>query len=424
MSKILKKLGWKVTVLLGIIILLLLLIGANQIIKLYFIRTIESGWNVISTEKDGKIKNDCLYLFDRYQQQTISFSSRVANNYKFLSSFISQNPRKTYDAYHEISGYDEFYTEAYNSRLELFIYSGRQLFPDILELQRALKGERFTTIKESGFYTYLLSFEPLNSEDNPPGSMNQVQGGEKVTGVLVVGKLIDVNYKINNSFFKNYGFIQDISSKYDITAAFENKPFSDSIYSNEENLHNVQKLDLKGSDGSVISRVILPRLDKNSYISGVEDEFQKLFSILIFGLSAIIFVLILNYSQKIELKSIKLSIYVSYLLLTRFFWLSVEFPANIFKTSLFEVFSPSHYASGFGFGIGKSLGELFITSLFVLVICFIILSYTFKSLKKDTVSNNIIFKLIIPKQPIFINFCNTSININNGKKNSEKYLKF
>ena len=395
MSKILKKLGWKVTVLLGIIILLFLCIGANQIIKQYFIRTIESGWNVISYEKDEGIKDDCLGLFDRYQQQTVTFSTRVANNYKFLSSFLSQNPRKTYDAYYEISGNDEFYSEVYNSRLELFVYSGRQLFPDILELQRALKGERFTSIKESGFYTYLLSFEPLKPDENNPESMNSIQSGDKVTGVLVVGKLIDVNYKINNSFFKNYGFLEDIRSKYDITATFENKPFSDTIYTADENGHNVQKVDLRGTDGSVISRVVIPRLDKNSYISGVEDEFRKLFSIFIFGLSAIFFVLIVNYTQKIELKSLKLSIFIGYLLLMRFLWLLVDFPANIFKTSLFEVFSPSYYASGFGFGIGKSLGELFITSLFVMVICFIILSYTFKWLKRDPLSGNLIFKLLI-----------------------------
>lgn len=390
MSKILIKLGWKVTVLLGIIILLFFCIAANQIIKVYFVHTIESGWNVISSEKENRIKSDCLNLFDRYQQQTISFSSRAANNYKFLSSFVSQNPRKTYDAYHEISGYDEFYSEVYNSRLELFIYSGRQLFPDILELQRALKGESFTSIKESGFYTFLLSFEPLKQYENQADGSGQITSGrsEKITGVLVTGKLIDVNYKINNSFFKNYGFIQEIRNKYDITAVFENKPFSDSLLAGDENRQSVQKVDLNGSDGSVISRVVIPRLDKNSYINGVEDEFQKLFSIFIFALSAIIFVLVLNYTQKIENKSLKLSIFIVYLLVCRFLWLAVEFPANIFKSSLFEVFSPSHYASGFGFGIGKSLGELFITSLFVLIICFVILSYTFKSLRKDGTSEN------------------------------------
>lgn len=394
MFEFLKKTGWRINVLIGLVFFLLLCLAANKLINKYFDRTIDSNWGVISSEKNKVIVDACSSMFEHSQKQTNDFSNLVKNDNRFMSAFSSQNPRKTYDAFFEIQGYEDFNTEVYNTRLELFIYSGRQLFPDILELQRALKGERFTSIKESGFYTYLLQFEPMLDSSSENKSGPGAPGIYKASGVLVVGKLIDVNYKINNSFFTNYGLSQEIKDEYDLDASIENKPFSESTFYSEEDTAGIQRVDLKGIDGSVIARLIVPGLDKHSYIEKVDDDFQKLFSIIVFCLDIFIFIIIIYYSRNLRSHILKFSIYSSYLILSRYLWLIMGFPSNIFQHSLFEVFSPSHYASGFGYGIGKSLGELFITAMFIVAICFIILSLSLKIINRNTGQNYKIIKTV------------------------------
>ena len=69
--------------------------------------------------------------FQSYQSET-DYSFKLSKNRKFLNAFGSQNSKKTYEALVEIANYKDFSIEVYNSRLEIFLFSGRQLYPDIL----------------------------------------------------------------------------------------------------------------------------------------------------------------------------------------------------------------------------------------------------------------------------------------------------
>ena len=80
------------------------------------------------------------------------FSSEVLKNKKLINSLSIQNARKSYEYLQENENLNNYNVEIYNSRLELFLYMGRQLNPDITELKRAENGEKFSAVKEIGFY--------------------------------------------------------------------------------------------------------------------------------------------------------------------------------------------------------------------------------------------------------------------------------
>jgi signal transduction histidine kinase len=389
MLNILKISSWKTRISFTLLLILLIILFLSYLVKNYYVNSIEKDWERISFERESKIKNDCVNLFNNYQNQVFEFSQQITHNKKLMSSFSSQSSKKTYESLFDFPKIDDYSIEIYNSRLELFLFSGRQLFPDILELQKAMNGEKFTSVKETGFYTFLLSFEPLLPVNDSSGNKSN-----KVEGVLVVAKLLDVNYKIKNSFFRNIGITRDIENKYALTSELELKPFS--FAKNEEFIesNDFSKINLTGINSDTIAKLQLQKLDKNSYIDSIKDDFQKISSVLLFFLNIILFILIFLFSNKLDSRLLKSIILGICLVLSRYFWLVIDFPSNIFKKSITDVFSPAHYASSFAFGIGKSLGDLFITSLIVLLICSILISFVVKSFKKEIYFKNRYFQIL------------------------------
>src|SRR5947207_15103686 len=76
---------------------LLFFIFAAYCISVYFDKTIIDNWDNISADKNKFISDECINLFNGYQSQTANFSSELIRNKKLVSSFISQNSRKSYE---------------------------------------------------------------------------------------------------------------------------------------------------------------------------------------------------------------------------------------------------------------------------------------------------------------------------------------
>ena len=207
---------WSVKALVGIFVFLLVCVTANFIVRSYFIGTIEKNWNTISSEKEISVKNECQRLFELEQNNTVSYADQLIHNKKILNSFAFQNSKKLYEAFYETPNFLNYNTEFYNLRLETIMFSGRQVYPEISELQRSLSGEKFTVVRENGFYRYLIAFVPIKVSETD--SVNKVS--EKISGVLVVASQIDANYNIQNIYFKNYGLTKDIENKFDLKVTF------------------------------------------------------------------------------------------------------------------------------------------------------------------------------------------------------------
>ena len=174
------------------------------------------------------------------------------------------------------------------------------------------------------------------------------------------------------------------------------KPFNFNKLENaDDSINNFQVLDLKGNNNEVIGKLLIPHFDKSSYIDEVKNEFQKFsYNNFIYSECPFFHSHFIYLCNKVNSRLIQGIAITIFLVLSRYFWLIIDFPSNIFKNSLTEVFSPAHYASGFAFGIGKSLGDLFITSLITLVICSVVLFYSVKSAKKEVFFKKIYFHLL------------------------------
>lgn len=384
----------RLKVFLAISLFLLIVLFGTYLTGKYFEKTIADNWQNISDDRGSQIKDECIRLFNVYQHQASDFSKELITDKKLLSALSSQNTKKTYESLFEHEKIKDYNVEIYNSRLELFLFSGRQLNPEVLELQRALSGERFTTVKEIGFYTYIIAYEPIHYAQKT-GELQQTRG----EGVLLTAKLLDVKYDIRNDYFRNTGITEDIDKEFHIKIDFDFKQYpAFGIMSDSEKFKQYSLYDLKNINGNVIGKVIIPKIDEASYILNVKDNFHNFIILQIFILDIILFLVLFYYLKKVKYEIIKVLAIIVFLISSRYLCLVLNFPSRLFPDSGLDIFSPSHYASGVAFGIARSIGDLLITSLILLVICSYILSTVLKSVRnglKYSKSTTIILTILL-----------------------------
>jgi signal transduction histidine kinase len=341
--------------------IIILVIVFVLLVRSYFSETISAGWESVSSEKKSEVSENCTKVFYKYQDDLSSYSLSIASDKKFVNAIRSQSSKKIYDAFFEIAASTRYSAEIYNSQFELLFFNGRQLNPEILELKKAARGTRFSVVKEIGLYTFLIIYEPIIGD-----------GGE-IAGVLASGIIIDVNSSIQNRYFENSSITGDIFNDFHINVTFSFNEESRQQSNEQRNTGNITRVSIKGIDNTVLGTVNIPSLDKESYLNGINMKFNNLISFLLFIVSFIIVTGTYRYLKRISSNIARVLILLILLILSRYFWLYIGFPSNFFSDFGSEFFSPGYYASGFGFGIARSLGELVITSIVILTGSYLIL---------------------------------------------------
>ena len=373
---------FKILGLLAFLILFIILLVFG--IRFYFSRAIMEDWTNIAEEKKKEIHVECLNLFYNYQNRTSQFSYQLSRNKRLVNAVTSRVSKKSYEALYEYEAINDFNVEIYNSRLELFLFSGRQVYPDITELKRSMDGERYSKVKEAGIYTYIIVFEPLKSESG------------SIEGVIVTSKLLDVNPDVQARFFNRPGIKKEIFDKFHIDVLFE---FGDETLAGiayDTTSGEVSRLNLKSINDETTGRIIIPNLDQSSYLLSVINKFDNITGFLLFILSLIMVYGVITASSRAKSYFLRITFAGISLLLARYLWLGLNFPENFVIELGSDIFSPVHYASGLGFGMAKSLGELFVSSIVMLCIAVfgslnIVKFYKSESVKKHKKFTGILF---------------------------------
>ena len=362
-----KMLGW---LSLTLIFITLLVFG----VRYYFAKQIVNDWENISSEKKKEIHADCLNLFYNYQNQVSQFSYQIVRNRKLLAAVSGQNTRKAYESLYEIENITDYNAEIYNSRLELFLFSGRQVNPDVTELKRALSGERYSSVKEVGVYSYILVFDPIKNDSG------------KTEGVLVTSALLDINSDVQSRFFNSTGLKKEIFEKYhiDVLFDFNLQPYSTQLYDTAAGEYS--QLNLKNINSAVIGKILIPNLDQSSYLLSVIAKFDNVVSFIIFILNLVLIYWLVIASLGAKSFPLRIIIVTAALIASRYLWLYLNFPGALFAEMGNEIFSPIHYASSLWLGMSKSLGELFVTSIVFMVISVIVIVNAIQFYKQESKS--------------------------------------
>ena len=243
------------------------------------------------------------------------------------------------------------------------------LKPDYVLLQKALKGQKLSVIKEIGFYTYLLIYNPVRQPDEG-----------RVVGVTLTARLIDVQYQIKNRFFQQVGLTGEIKDKIGIDISIiPSNTITGYLFVDSTRLSENSDLDIYGLQNSLIGKILIPRYDKTQHSKNLVELTDRIISVLIFFTSVLMIILFIRVLKFTDSGMVKLALFGGFLILIRYLWLQFEFPANTFHS---EIFSPDYYASKFGFGIVKSIGELLVTSVIFLIYSIYAATMAYKKFKE------------------------------------------
>lgn len=346
-----------------IILFIILWIGIIKLVSSFITSDVSDNWNQILKEKSVTEKEYCLKTFTNAQNELVNLSDKLSNNLDIKNQVAKSDPRKLYEELLKLKLSDFTYVEIYDKFLIQLAFRGRQLEPEYLLLQKALKGNKFSTLKEIGFYTYLIVFSPVRDEFDE----------EKINGVLLTAQLIDIQYRVSNKSEPSNTLVTNISKFLNTNVVvLPANPITGLIRYDSLKYKNFQEVDLKNTDGNEIGKMLLPDYDKTSHINNINLLSSKINSVLIFLFTVFAIILLIYSLGMIRSFFIRSLLFTVAIILLRYLWIWFDFPSKVFES---VIFSPIYFASSFGFGILKSLGELFVTSVF----CFIFALYIAKT---------------------------------------------
>lgn len=340
-----------------IVFFVLSIIVLSFLLEYFLIRSIEDNQTKIFSEKKETIISEIKNRFGEYQNKIASVAVRIANDNNIQKAAIMGEREVLFNRLKNFSSFGST-CEVYDTTGYLSAWSdgfGSSVAIDPLPINS------ISFIREGIINTWLVVIEPLFVDS-------------VLVGIIVVKKLFEVNYPLSNRYINTELFKGTFNKEtgyqlaYDFSNGRKTDPDADII-----------KVPLIGINKKVLGYALaeLPTVsvmidEIKQYVSYVRNFLFVFFSILI-GVFLIKFI-----HEKIMVVFRPLmKLFVLWLI--RYFWLFIDFPSGFISSS---IFSPSYFASPFGFGIVSSIGEMLITSLFLVASTFVLVSDLHKNYQK------------------------------------------
>lgn len=332
-----------------IVFFILLIITLSFLAEKFFVQSIESNWDQILKEKTAQLVSQTQNQFQNFQKDAAVLADRIANH-KSVIDAVKNGDEQTLFQTQKLFDVKGGSVEFYDSELYLLGWS-KSIASDI-RLNRSTT-KPISYIEQGSIFSWLLIVRPILKNDVP-------------IGYVLVKKLFDVNYPLSNRFISSEIFEEAFTQSLDYPVSFD---FSNR--SKESDEKGLISIPFKAIDGSIIGYSYRQAYTKGAVIDEVRQNFLSVRVFLIIFLS----LLISFYTLKIVHTRVRLFfralIAATVLWIVRFLWLAIDFPAGFITISIFD---PSYFASGFGFGIAKTIGELLITSI-ILIVSIVYIAY-------------------------------------------------
>jgi len=353
-NKLFNKYSW---ILIFILIFIVIWIFIIELFTNYLSSKIDSDWAKIYSEKTNNQKTICANIFEKYQSDLQNYTKVLVSSAEIRNSIRNNNANQIYSTYDKLKLSDGFCCEIYDKKYNMLFFSGRELMPELYLLQKCATGKSFSFLKNIGYYTYLLIFTPVVDSGTE----------SEVVGVIVTASLIDINLKIKDKIFPGFGITNEIRNSIGVSSPRIITSESIELSSLQEKGLDKVFLLINGIDNTIIGAIILDSYDKQTYIVDLKEITTKFVSALIFLFTLILVLLYQRISKFINYDKVdflKVLLFFTLLVIIRYLWIIFKFPSAIINSDLFN---PQYYATGSFAGVAKSLGELFITSSFVLI---------------------------------------------------------
>jgi signal transduction histidine kinase len=328
----------------GIIILLLCLLFLSQGIRVVRVASLERGWESIQAEEAQADAAIAVQEFGDLQRSAGRIAVELGQQQGVAGYLrgLHSDRRALFAAVAAAAESHECGVEIYDADGELTAWggsSGPSIGP---EVQIALTGRMTSIVVRTPVASQLLVVSPARNAG-------------MIVGVVAVRQIVELDYPLSNRFMAYVGLADRLGSRLGTTVEFD---FSDNATGRKDG--RWLAVPLYGIDARRVGAVSVLRPGRSAVIERLRGDFAAfdtvLAVLLCFAAAVPVVRWLLRRRGRLE-GAIGLTLALWGL---RYLWVWLGFPGRVIPHGIFD---PALFASGFGGGLARSVGDLLITTI-------------------------------------------------------------
>ncbi len=320
--------------------------------SMYVISKSYDDEKVIIEEKNRERVDYCSRRTDKVKEDLDELSRTMSGNLDIRKNLDKGDVRRLFDAVKSYKLDEITSVEIFDKRLESVLYSGHQVSPEIILMQKALNGTISTVIREAGFFVYLITYYPVNS------LVNEVN----ISGVLVTAVIIDSKYSKSQFDLPDNMLSSELSAEIGSEVKFIPRvgPSGPELPDSSDK----GEINILSKENKIIGAVVFPKYNIEEHVESIKGMSGKSIALLslIFTLAVLpVFIRFINLFKPV---TIRVMMFLILLIAIRYLWIFTGCPSGFISS---EIFQAHYFAVKLGAGLFKSLGDLLVTVLFIVV---------------------------------------------------------
>jgi signal transduction histidine kinase len=323
---------------------------------------LENNWKVLESSYENDFAYKIQSQFSKYQSATSDAIAQIAQSPEMreLLSGDNNTSRSVFFEYLLSNSIPEITEELYDRNKQILSWAGnRGIITDTSFLTTKVN----SVIIDGAIYSYYLISVPVQQNDT-------------IVGYLVGKRFFDVNYPINNRFINNSVFSSTFTAGLD-----EMRVLNYSSDSSHQSNNDLVSIPLLNFTGGRLGFVFFTKPTLTEKIDVLHDRCTAVNRFILLCIICMVAYKFINLSGRTAKIFLKLIYYTFALWFLRYSLIWLDIPQSIMHISLFDA---NDFASRFGYGIARSLADLFLSSVFLIVNIYFIASHTY--LKRDWAS--------------------------------------
>ena len=310
----------------------------------FLIARFESNWDQTVDDKCAQILAKAQNEFEGVQRTTRRVATEIGQQGDVVDFLTGRNPDRIalFACVSRISRDQGFGIEVYDTSGTLVAWEGRSGPSHRVEVLRALHGQLSSFVTRMPVFSQLYVATPVRQNGN-------------ILGAVIVRRNIEVNYPLNNAYIRREGLTQSLTRTLGVSIEFN---FSESAELRKDGRY--ASAIVYGIDSSKVGVVSVLRPARSAYLESVHESFQEIESCLLAVLIAIVAVASARRVRTSGSLAIRMVGTTAIIWLTRYALLWIDIPSSLVGGGVFD---PANFASQFGGGLAKSIGELTLTVL-------------------------------------------------------------
>jgi len=317
-------------------------------VEIAIIANTEKNWDSVLDSESLDLLHEAAARFGSLQRNTRRVATDLARHPVIISSLLhpTRDPLALFDQAESVSESYDVGVEIYNAEGVLTAWYGISGPVERGEVLSALDGKLTSYVTSSALHSHLFVLIPVRSDTI-------------VVGVVLVRNTIDVHYPLNSKLVAHQGLTDEVREDLGVSVSYG---FSGENL--EEHGEGYVSSILFGIDSSRIGSVSILKPTLSSYQERVRATFLGVNTLLISIVLCVAVIIAWHRLQGIPHFLFRCMAIMVLIWATRYFLLWLNIPSVYFSEGVFD---PTNYASKFGGGLAKSIGELSLTSLALLI---------------------------------------------------------